>query len=609
MGTAMVLGCLALALLFVSGVRLGPVMKVMAVLAALALIVAVASPYRRARLLSFLDPTSHSSSSGYQVVQSLIGLGSGHLFGMGIGGGQAQWGYLPNAHTDFIFSVIGEQLGIVGALFVLGLLAGFIWLGIRAAMQSPDRFGALLALGLVAWVAAETLINVGAVVGVLPVTGIPLPFISFGGSSLVITMAAAGLLINVARQGESGVPPLRRRRVHPTSVTARRGTVIAGGGTGGHVVPSLQIARAMVARGHAASTIELYGSRRGHEAATWPALEFPYTLLPGRGIRRSLRPAALVANVGAVLGLAWACVRAIGSFLAAPAPGRGRRRGLRELPGRLRRRRDPCAARLRDDRRRPGRRQRPARAFRGRQRRGLPGTDLPRAHVTGTPVAPEMAALDRSPGGPARARAALGLPADRRTIAAVSGSLGARRVNRAVAEVAEMWRGCDALGLYHVTGRRDYEAFAGGAHVTGRAHGATRRRTGEEKAGAGDRLVYRVVPFEDHMPDLYTAADVCVTRAGAMTSAELLIAGVPAILVPLPGAPRDHQTRNAEALVRMGVAVHVPDPECDGARLARELEALLSEPERLRAMREAARGHAHPDAAARVAELVDAHAR
>jgi cell division protein FtsW len=214
MGTAMVLGIMVLALLFVSGVRLGPVMKVLAALICLALIVAVASPYRRARLLSFVDPSAHGSSSGYQVLQSLIGLGSGHLFGMGIGGGQAQWGYLPNAHTDFIFSVIGEQLGIAGALLVLALLGAFLWLGIRAAMQSADSFGALLAIGLVAWVAAETLINVGAVVGLLPVTGIPLPFISFGGSSLVITMAAAGLLINVARRGETG-PPFTA--IHPTS--------------------------------------------------------------------------------------------------------------------------------------------------------------------------------------------------------------------------------------------------------------------------------------------------------------------------------------------------------------------------------------------------------
>ena len=204
MGTAMVLGFIALALLFVSGVRLGPVMKVLAALVGLGLIVAVASPYRRARLLSFMDPSAHSSGSGYQVMQSLIGLGSGHVVGSGLGGGQAQWGFLPNAQTDFIFSVIGEQLGIIGAVFVLALLVGFMWLGIRAAVQSRDRFGALVCLGIVAWIGAETLINVGAVVGVLPVTGIPLPFISFGGSSLVITMAAAGILINVARQGEAG---------------------------------------------------------------------------------------------------------------------------------------------------------------------------------------------------------------------------------------------------------------------------------------------------------------------------------------------------------------------------------------------------------------------
>jgi cell division protein FtsW len=203
MGTAMVIGCIALTLLFASGVRLGPVMKVLAGLVALAVVVAVASPYRRARLLSFVDPSAHGSGSGYQVVQSLIGLGSGHIFGMGLGSGQQQWGFLPNAQTDFIFSVVGEELGLIGALLVLILLGAFLWFGLRAATSSPDRFGGLLALGLVAWVGAETFINVGAVVGVLPVTGIPLPFISFGGSSLVITLVAAGILINIARQGET----------------------------------------------------------------------------------------------------------------------------------------------------------------------------------------------------------------------------------------------------------------------------------------------------------------------------------------------------------------------------------------------------------------------
>lgn len=202
MGTAMVVACIAMAMLFISGVRLGPVFKILALIVGLALLYAMTSSYRRERLISFLDPSAHSNGSGYQVMQSLIGLGSGHLVGAGLGAGQQQWGFLPNAHTDFIFSVIGEQLGFVGAVAVLLLLGTFVWLGIRVATRSPDRFGGLLAIGLIAWVASETLINVGAAVGVLPVTGIPLPFISFGGSSLVITMIGAGILINIARQSE-----------------------------------------------------------------------------------------------------------------------------------------------------------------------------------------------------------------------------------------------------------------------------------------------------------------------------------------------------------------------------------------------------------------------
>jgi UDP-N-acetylglucosamine:LPS N-acetylglucosamine transferase len=187
----------------------------------------------------------------------------------------------------------------------------------------------------------------------------------------------------------------------------------------------------------------------------------------------------------------------------------------------------------------------------------------------------------------------------------VGGSLGALRVNRAVADLAGSWAPCAGRALYHVTGRRDYDEFARGGLTA--ADGSPRSREGEAASDGG--LFYKVVPFEDQMPQFYAAADVYVTRAGAMTVAELLVAGVPAILVPLPGAPRDHQTRNAEALVGMGAAVHLPDAECDGKRLAEELEGLLADPARLRAMSEAARRHGHPDAAARVAELVDAHAR
>ncbi|HMD45668.1 MAG TPA: putative lipid II flippase FtsW [Acidimicrobiales bacterium] len=215
MGTALVLGAITMALLFASGVPMRPVLKLIGGLAVLALVVGLADPYRRARLLSFLNPGAHQSGSGYQVLQSLIGLGSGHLFGLGLGNSHEKWGLLPNAHTDFIFSVIGEELGLVGALGVLALLGAFVWFGLRAAARAPDRFGSLLAVGLVAWIGSEALINVGAVVGLLPVTGIPLPFISFGGSSLVITMVAAGILINIARQERVPAGTVARARRTP----------------------------------------------------------------------------------------------------------------------------------------------------------------------------------------------------------------------------------------------------------------------------------------------------------------------------------------------------------------------------------------------------------
>jgi UDP-N-acetylglucosamine--N-acetylmuramyl-(pentapeptide) pyrophosphoryl-undecaprenol N-acetylglucosamine transferase len=375
--------------------------------------------------------------------------------------------------------------------------------------------------------------------------------------------------------------------------------VIAGGGTGGHVVPSLEIARALVRRGHEPRTIELFGSRRGHEATTWPTLEFPFTLLPGRGIRRSLDPKAILANVGAVAGLLWACLRAFSSFVYrrprvvvivggyASFPA-----GLAALLTRV-----PLVAVTTDAV--PGAVNGLLGRFAAANAVAFPGTALPRAHVTGTPVLSELTSLDRTPEGQAAGRAALGLPPDRPTVAAIGGSLGARRVNHAVADVARAWRdrpeGCRSI--YHVTGRRDYDEFAPDLD------GASSRPSDNGE------LFYRVVPFEEDMPAFYAAADLCVTRAGAMTVAELLIAGVPAILVPLPGAPRDHQTKNAEALVRIGAAVHLPDPECDGRRLAEEVDALLADPARLRAMGKAARGLSHPDAAARVAELVDANAR
>jgi cell division protein FtsW len=161
---------------------------------------AIAAPYRWARLTSFLHPAQNASNTGYQAYQGILSIGSGHLFGSGLGTSIASWGYLPNQQTDFIFAVIAQETGLVGSLFVVGLFTILALVGVRIACRAPDRFGGLVAAGITSWLVSQAVINIGAVVGLLPVTGVPLPYVSFGGSSLVIALFGAGVLANVARQ-------------------------------------------------------------------------------------------------------------------------------------------------------------------------------------------------------------------------------------------------------------------------------------------------------------------------------------------------------------------------------------------------------------------------
>ncbi len=199
--TTLVLAIIAAAVCWVAGVRPRHVAVLAAAAAALLTGFLLLVPFRRARLLTFLSPWSDPTDAGYQITQSLKAVGSGGLFGVGVGAGRAKWGFLPAAHTDFIFAVIAEELGLIGSLAVVGLFAALAVLGIRAAGRAPDRFGMLLAAGTTAWLTGQAVVNLGMVVGLLPVSGLPLPFVSFGGSALVVSMLAAGILTNVAAQG------------------------------------------------------------------------------------------------------------------------------------------------------------------------------------------------------------------------------------------------------------------------------------------------------------------------------------------------------------------------------------------------------------------------
>lgn len=365
-------------------------------------------------------------------------------------------------------------------------------------------------------------------------------------------------------------------------------TVIAGGGTGGHVVPAIAIGRALVERGHDPATIRFVGSRRGIESRLVPEAGFDLVLLPGRGIARRLS----VQNVGAVAGLVAAFIRAIvlirrlhpkvtvavGGYASAPA-------ALASVLWRV-----PVV--VAEQNAVPGLANRVAGRFAAASAVSFAGTALPNATVTGNPVRPEIVGADTTPAGRNAARKALELPEDAVVVAVAGGSLGARRINEVVVALAGRWSGRSGVCIYHVVGRRDYEAISD-------------RRPDPLPGG----LDYRQVDFEDRMPLLLTAADVAVQRAGASTVAELAVIGLPAILVPLPGAPGDHQTVNARRLADAGAAVLVPDSELDVDRLARELERLVGSAELRGEMAGAARALGRPDAAARVAAIVETHAR
>lgn len=199
LGTAFLIAAVSLVLFIGAGVpwrQMGAVM-LPAVPAFLALLVAM--PYRRRRLMAFADPWRDPQGTSFQIVQSMLAIGSGGAWGVGLGQSHQKLFYLPHAHTDFVFAVITEELGLVGGLAVLGLFAAFVWLGMRIAALADDAFGRLLSIGLVAMIGLEAAINLGVVTALLPTKGLPLPFVSYGGSSLVMKMVAVALLLNVAK--------------------------------------------------------------------------------------------------------------------------------------------------------------------------------------------------------------------------------------------------------------------------------------------------------------------------------------------------------------------------------------------------------------------------
>ena len=202
LGTTMLLGAVVLTMLFMAGAPMRTVGLIGGTLAsAAAFSLVFLESFRVTRIMAFLEPDKHVSGAGYQLLQSQIGLASGGVFGTGPGLSKAKWGFLPEAHTDFILAVIGEELGLIGSVVVIGLFVGFMAAGCTIAMRARSGFGRLVAFGVTTWIGVQALINIGVTVGTLPTKGITLPFVSYGGSSLLMSLFGVGILLSVARDG------------------------------------------------------------------------------------------------------------------------------------------------------------------------------------------------------------------------------------------------------------------------------------------------------------------------------------------------------------------------------------------------------------------------
>ena len=198
-GTAVLLGLVTMVFLYLAGVKPRHLATLAGGAAAVLAVVVLSSSYRRSRFLAFLDPSADPLGSAFQINQSLIALGSGGLTGVGLGQGQQKAFYLPFPHSDFIFSVIGEELGLLGTAGVLALFGIIFWRGSRSALRAPDNFGMFLGLALTLMLTLQALLNLGVATGLLPTKGLPLPYVSYGGSSLLASLAATGVLLNISQ--------------------------------------------------------------------------------------------------------------------------------------------------------------------------------------------------------------------------------------------------------------------------------------------------------------------------------------------------------------------------------------------------------------------------
>ncbi|MBK6579035.1 MAG: putative lipid II flippase FtsW [Sandaracinaceae bacterium] len=626
-GSAVMIGVLTVVLLFTAGTRVNYILGAAAIGIPLAYALITNSEYRMRRIEAFVNPFADRAGVGYQIAESLISFAQGGMWGVGIGDSRQKHAFLPEAHTDFISAIVGEELGLLGVSVLLLAFVLLVYRGLRAAMNAADDYGTYLATGVTLFVGLQAFTNLSVALGLLPTKGLTLPFVSYGGSSLLVNCAAVGLLLNVSRPrdvsaitaqaDDEGAPrnqvkdkaPRRgetrrgdehgrnprarstRQRARPASAARHveraaerersmsRKIIVAGGGTGGHLFPGIAVIEELRRRDSHVEVL-FVGTERGIEARVIPArgerLEtMEVTPLKGQNPIALLKS---VARLPGALGRATTLVRdfapdlvlGVGGYASGPLLLAASRLGV------------PTA--LLEQNAHVGLTNR---LLAGRVGRAYVTFDetverfgTERARLVGNPVRRDfVSAAQRAVTDP------IGFEARATDILVLGGSQGARALNQTIPE---------ALAK---AGLRDAKVRV--VHQTGAA-----MRDEVEARYRELGVDAEVKSFIDDMARAYANATLIIGRAGATTLAEICAVGRPSVLIPFPFAADDHQGKNAEALEAAGAAICIREEALTADGLAATVRQLLGDAALRRRMSDAARGRGRPDAAAAIVDDV-----
>jgi len=584
-GGAVTLGIITISMFYIAGIPLKYLLVLFLFLSPVVGLL-LKEPYRLKRIMSFLDPWQDPYGDGFQLIQSLIALGRGGLSGVGLGNSQQKLNFLPESSTDFIFSLLGEEMGFIGVLVILGLYFLLFIRGIKITMLKKSYFHRYLAFGLTLMLTLQALINIAVCVGLLPTKGLPLPFISYGGSSLLVNFIAVGVLLRLSKN-----EPEQSSYRTAYTIKRKRGegfmkkeedkiyrVVIAGGGTGGHLYPALATAEELKER-FPEVEILFIGSYKGIEAKVVPMEGYLIRFLNVegfvgkslfgkflslykflKGIKESykylqqMRPDIVIGSGSYVsfapVFSAW-LMRIPTLILEQNA-----------IPGKA----NKLLAKVAD-------------AICVTWEESIKYFPRYKVYLTGNPIRKKLLQGSKENG-----IKLFSLKENLFTVSIFGGSLGSHSINTAMVEALQwLVELKDKIQFLHQSGNKDYEFL---------------RKKYREYG------FYAIVtPFIYQMNEFYAVSDIVICRAGASTIAEICATGKPSIMIPYPYATSSHQLKNALRLEAVGASIVIKDEYLNGKILAENIKKLFYNKKLRNEMSKKLIGYAKLDAAAKIIDI------